>query len=233
VLLKVKRSFLIQDDDLHIHLYENDLEPKFKTYDYTGEEYFAYTLFESANRSVENRVYVRQRLDQRKDLWEAKFRLSGSSLNNVCTEVHVTEAEVKKLVGKKVGYPIPMYLPRPWYNLNHKSLLTKREEWWAGDFRIIVDWTQFGDELTNSDWLDSYDCPEDHDGFDWDDCVIGKVQLEKMVAVGTENEKGRKMNRRILSFMKKHKGVFPECEETEHSLDAWLDSARNLFKVSY
>jgi hypothetical protein len=42
--------------------------------------------------------------------------------------------------------------------------------------------------LTNPDWLDSYDCPEDHDGFDWDDCVIGKVQLEKMVAVGTEKE---------------------------------------------
>jgi hypothetical protein len=42
-----------------------------------------------------------------------------------------------------------------------------------------------------------------------------------MVAVGTEKEEGRKMNRRVLRCMNKHKWAFPKRKGTEHSLDAW------------
>jgi hypothetical protein len=90
-----------------------------------------------------------------------------------------------QLVEKKI-WPAWLWWDSPEH---HNHLFTSREKWQARDFRITIDWTTFGGK---SHW------PDDHDCWNWDDHVIGKVQLENMVAVGTEKEEGRKMNRRIL-----------------------------------
>ena len=134
---------------------------------------------------MEEGIYIRMRNEH----LEAKVHQGDGRMTRDCVELH-GDQEIFQYLEKRLGRPMAFHRLDEVANMH-----TKREEWSAGEYKIIVDKTDIADDEFKDD----------------DGCLLitGKVKLFNVVQVGEENEGRRKANRRVREFMRKHEWAFP------------------------